>query len=157
MSVFSGKWADDQTRTFLGAVKDELGEGQAAVQMLEVNVEEDWMKAWIVRMSVHGLRRERRQEDWGRYFVVRRGMEVAVRQTLGMANGKVGYVYLVDEGCRIRWAGCGDATEDEREGLKKGVRKLIEAGKSRKAEEAEMRHQPRLKVNAVALRVDDVR
>ena len=30
-----------------------------------------------------------------------------------MTNSKVGYVYLVDENLKIRWAGCADATEKE--------------------------------------------
>ena len=129
VSLFSGKWAADQTRTFL---KDKEFEGQwglmagGGAQRVDINVEDDWMKAWIVRMSLGGIKRLRPEEEWGRYFVVRRGFNSNVKQCLGIANGKVGYVYLVDEDCKIRWAACGEAAEGEHEGLARGVRKLTE-------------------------------
>lgn len=146
VSVFSGKWADDQTRTFVtddndlflrggrggasGRETEEIeGEGKAApIQRVEVNLEEGRMRAWLVRMSVGGLQRMRPASEWQQYFVVRRGVTASVREHLGMANGKVGYVYLTDEECRVRWAGCGDATEGERESLAKAARRLVEGG-----------------------------
>jgi ATPase complex subunit ATP10 len=36
-----------------------------------------------------------------------------VRDTLGMTNSRVGYVYLIDENLKIRWGGCADATDEE--------------------------------------------
>lgn len=130
ISMFSGKWAADQTKTFLG--DDTFREPKQGVQRVEINVEEDWLKAWVVRMSVPGLRRARGEREWGRYFVVRRGINGTVREDLGMANGKVGYIYLVDETCRIRWAGCGDAAKGEKESLMNGIRKLIGGRKDKK-------------------------
>lgn len=41
-----------------------------------------------------------------------------LREPLGMTNRHVGYVYLVDEQCRIRWAGCADAKPEEAEALR---------------------------------------
>jgi hypothetical protein len=38
---------------------------------------------------------------------------------MGMTNSRVGYVYLVDEECRIRWAGCADAMKEESEALER--------------------------------------
>lgn len=144
VSLFSGKWADDQAKTFVaenndlfspggmvGASREEtVGYGKARstapVQRVEVNFEERLMRAWLVRMSIGALQRMRPASEWGRYLVVRRGLTASVREHLGMANGKVGYVYLVDEKCRIRWAGCGDATKEERESLVKLARRLVE-------------------------------
>lgn len=34
-----------------------------------------------------------------------------------MTNSRIGYVYLVDENMKIRWAGCADAKEEEEEAL----------------------------------------
>lgn len=129
VSLFSGKWAADQTRTFLEDKEFERQWGLIAgggAQRVDINVEDDWMKAWIVRMSLGGIKRLRPEEEWGRYFVVRRGFSSNVKESLGIANGKVGYVYLVDEDCKIRWAACGEAAEGENEGLARGVRKLTE-------------------------------
>lgn len=129
VSLFSGKWAADQTRTFLEDKEFERQWGLIAgggAQRVDINVETDWMKAWIVRMSLGGIKRLRPEEEWGRYFAVRRGFSANVQQSLGIANGKVGYVYLVDEDCKIRWAACGEAAEGENEGLARGLRKLTE-------------------------------
>ena len=43
-----------------------------------------------------------------------------------MPNPKVGHVYLLDKDCKIRWAGCGDANDEEKESLVKAVRRLID-------------------------------
>lgn len=40
-----------------------------------------------------------------------------LREDLGMVNKHVGYVYLLDEKCRVRWAGCADAKEEEANAL----------------------------------------
>jgi hypothetical protein len=37
----------------------------------------------------------------------------------------VGYTYLVDNECRIRWAGSANAQDEEKEGLAKGFQKLV--------------------------------
>jgi ATP10 protein. len=42
-----------------------------------------------------------------------------------MMNSKVGYVYLVDSHCRIRWAGSGPAEASELETLNNGLAKLL--------------------------------
>jgi mitochondrial ATPase complex subunit ATP10 len=34
-----------------------------------------------------------------------------------MINSRIGYVYLVDENVKIRWAACADAKEEEEEAL----------------------------------------
>lgn len=138
VSVFSGTWAEQQTRTFVGeeqnpALAREVerwrGEG---LQRVWVNIEEDWMKAGLIRLFLGSSKKGKSRVEWGRSFVVRRGVGDDVRDSIGMANGKVGYVYLVDGNCKIRWAGSGDADTGEREGLVGVVRRLVES--SRKPE-----------------------
>ena len=34
-----------------------------------------------------------------------------------MTNSRIGYVYLVDENLKVRWAACADAKEEEKEAL----------------------------------------
>lgn len=144
--IFCGKWAFDQTKTFVTDNDDFLFPGggggarlggmeangeeekEALLQHVEVNIEERAMRAWIVRMGVGGMRRERPASEWGLHFVVRRGVTPLVREHLGIFNKVVGYVYLVDDECRIRWAGCGNATEEERVSLAKLARRLVEGG-----------------------------
>ncbi|KAE8226019.1 hypothetical protein CF319_g1333 [Tilletia indica] len=46
------------------------------------------------------------------------GAEAYLRSALHLHNKHVGYVFLVDQRCRIRWAGGGFAEEGEREALR---------------------------------------
>lgn len=135
VSVFSGTWAEQQTHTFVGEgqnpglareVERLKGDG---VQRVWINIEEDWMKAGLIRLFLGGGRKGKSRVEWGRSFVVRRGVDDDVKDSIGMANGKVGYVYLVDGNRRIRWAGSGDADTGEREGLVGVVRRLVEGGR----------------------------
>ena len=45
------------------------------------------------------------------------GIQEYVREPLGMINSRIGYVYLVDENLKIRWAACADAKKEEEEAL----------------------------------------
>lgn len=129
ISVFSGLWAEDQSKTFVGEEQNpELKRvvDSMDVQRVWINIEEDWLKAGLIRLFLGGLRKKFGKGDWGRYFVVTKALKHEVRQDVGMINWKIGYVYLVDEKCRVRWAGCGDAGPGEREGLVGCVKRLLE-------------------------------
>jgi len=45
---------------------------------------------------------------------------------LSLLNSQVGYVYLVDSSCKIRWAGSGHAWEGEVAGLNAAVQRLVQ-------------------------------
>ena len=132
VSVCSGKWAEDQTLTFVGEKQNpELAKlveelRRDGLQRVWINIEEDWLKAWVVRLTLGSVKKRLKREYWARYFVVTKGINDGVKMSIGMANSKVGHVYLVDSSCRIRWAGNGDATEGEKEGLATMVKKLTE-------------------------------
>ena len=42
-----------------------------------------------------------------------------------MTNSRIGYVYLVDENLKVRWAACADAKEEEEEALIRCTRILL--------------------------------
>ena len=88
-------------------------------------MEDNSLKASLIRLFMPSLRRKLPLAQHERYFLVRRGMTDELREGLGMRNSKVGYVYLVDSECRIRWAGSGPAGEGEMESLVKGVIRLV--------------------------------
>ncbi|KAL8884888.1 MAG: hypothetical protein Q9192_006751 [Flavoplaca navasiana] len=151
VSVYSGRWAEMQTRSFTdeknnyelaALISQQQNEGRKdgapLLQRVEINVESDWMKALIVRLFMGGIRKQRRKEDWERYFLVKKGVTDEMREAMGMANSKVGYVYLVDWLCRIRWAGSADAEQVEKEGLVAGVQRVLE-GWRREREEGSKR------------------
>ena len=126
VSVFSGQWAERQAKSWVGGEMERLlGEG-GGLQRVEITVEETRLRAALLWCFCGGLKRARREEEWGRFFVIRRGFGEQVRADLGIVNGKVGYVYLVDWEGKIRWAGSGECEEGEREGLVNGARRLVE-------------------------------
>ena len=103
------------------------------------------MKRWIIALFQWRLRRQRKKEDWGKYFVVRKGVSQKIREMIGALNGRVGYVYLLDRDCRIRWAGSANAEGSEKDDLTKGLRKLVQEVK-----------EPKIKNKAIKRPADQV-
>ncbi|KAF2428889.1 hypothetical protein EJ08DRAFT_671311 [Tothia fuscella] len=134
VGIFSRTWAENQVITFLGDGNPELkalieGSGGRA-QVVEINVEQSKLSRAILRVFGEGsLRSARRPEDWRNYFFLTE-IPDGVKECIGVTNGSAGYVYLVDTECRIRWAGSGDANDQEKQTLVKGLRKLIDERKS---------------------------
>jgi mitochondrial ATPase complex subunit ATP10 len=144
VGVQSGVWAEEQVRTFLGEKENlELqrlvGQNAKLVQKVEVNIQEHWFRAWLVKLFKSNLRKRRPESDWGRYFTVRLGRDTRqgltedIRDAMGLLNSQVGYVYLLDTECRIRWAGSGHAWDGEVRNLNAGVMRLVQEARESKA------------------------
>lgn len=84
------------------------------------------MKATLVRMFIPKLQNQVPADRWNKWFLIQKGLTPQLKNSIGYWNEKVGYVYLVDWNCRIRWAGSGNADPEERAALVKGIRKLID-------------------------------
>ena len=135
VNVYSSQWGETQARTFTGKKENPelqqiLKDNDGIAQVVDINIEENSLKAWIIALFKWQLKAKRSQKEWGRYFVVRKGVSEKIRETIGLLNGRVGYVYVVDEKCRIRWAGSGDAEGTEMQDMNKGFRKLVETRKA---------------------------
>ncbi|KAE8394302.1 ATP10 protein-domain-containing protein [Aspergillus alliaceus] len=131
VNLFSSVWAETQVASFTGpeqnpGLYEALKNGGDLVQKVDINLEENALKAWLVRRFMWRMRSNLPEQQHRRYFLVRKGVTEGVKETIGMMNSKVGYVYLLDENCRIRWAGSGPAEAHELEALNNGVRKLIQ-------------------------------
>ncbi|GAE00217.1 F1F0 ATP synthase assembly protein Atp10, putative [Paecilomyces variotii No. 5] len=130
VSLFSSVWAETQVATFLGPKQNPrlheiLASENRLAQKVDINLEENALKAWIVRMFMWSMRRKLPKEQHDKYFLVRKGFDEGLKEAVGMMNSKVGYVYLLDENCRIRWAGSGPAEEEELDALNNGLLRLI--------------------------------
>jgi len=142
VNLFSSVWAEGQVNTFTGAplnpkLADVLQNGGSLVQRVDINLEENRMKAWLVKRFMWRMRQKLPESQHSRYFLVQRGFSELLKEAVGMMNSKVGYVYLVDDACRIRWAGSGPAEPEELETLNNGLQKLITEKKaSLEAEQA---------------------
>ena len=136
--VFSGSWAESQTTTFFkGNEKLEkvLKAGSGLVQRVDINREENSMKAALIKIFMGNLRRNLPVEQHARYFLVRRGFTEDIRLDMGILNGQVGYVFLLDSECRIRWAGSAEAGPGEQDSLVRGVAKLVQEFRKRQESE----------------------
>lgn len=130
VNVFSSDWGVRQVDTFTGkqtnaGLHDILAQNPGVAQMVDINIEENSMKAMIISLFQWRLKASKAKGDWGKYFIVKRGVSERIRETIGLLNGRVGYVYLVDQDCKIRWAGSGDAEGTEMEDMNRGFAKMV--------------------------------
>jgi mitochondrial ATPase complex subunit ATP10 len=144
VGVQSGVWAEEQVRTFLGKKENPelqrlVEENSRLVQKVEVNIQDHWFRALLVKLFKNSLRKSRPQSGWGNYFTVRLGRDTGkgltedIRDAMGLLNAQVGYVYLLDQECRIRWAGSGHAWQGENKSLNAGVMRLAREALESKA------------------------
>jgi mitochondrial ATPase complex subunit ATP10 len=85
-------------------------------QNIQINLQENLLKAALVSLFASSLRSSVPERLWSKYIVSRQNMEYE-RDPLGMVNNRIGYVYLVDENLKVRWAACADAKEEETRAL----------------------------------------
>ncbi|KAI9567522.1 ATPase assembly factor ATP10, partial [Boletus coccyginus] len=85
-------------------------------QYVQINLQENLLKSWLVSLFLSSIAKTVPKELHPTYLVSSQSVEF-VRECLGMTNKHVGYVYLVDENLKIRWAGCADAKVEEARAL----------------------------------------
>ncbi|KAH8122525.1 hypothetical protein FP744_10006056 [Trichoderma asperellum] len=131
VSIFSSQWAERQAESFISKeanpqLHEVLERSGDEAQIVRINYEDNSGKAFLIKLFMGSLRKRFPEKDWDKYFLVRRGITDEIRESIGLLNSKVGYTYLVDHHCRIRWAGSGSSHPDELEGLNKGLVKLVD-------------------------------
>ncbi|KAJ9607851.1 Mitochondrial ATPase complex subunit atp10 [Cladophialophora chaetospira] len=140
LSMQANAWAEEMVASFIGEKSNPdlttlMEQNKGRLQRVDVNIQGDWMRALIVRFFTRRLRKLIPQERWSRYFMIklprdiRRGLTDETRDAMGMLNSQVGYVYLIDSSCKIRWAGSGYAWEGEVDGLNAAVQRLLQEEK----------------------------
>ncbi|KHN99900.1 ATPase assembly factor ATP10, mitochondria [Metarhizium album ARSEF 1941] len=146
VSIYSSQWAEQQVATFVSresnpALHEALDKNADVAQVVSINYEDNRGKAWLVKLFRGSLRRRFAERDWDKYFLVQRGITDDIRESIGLLNSKVGYTYLVDHHCRIRWAGSGPSRPYENASLAKGLARLVEEVKRDAARPAAAREQ----------------
>ncbi|KAI9637255.1 ATPase assembly factor ATP10 [Dioszegia hungarica] len=95
-------------------------------QHVQINHQANLLKSMLLSFFISSLKRTVPEEGWGRYLIS--GGEWShydIEGPLGLDNKLVGYVFLIDQNLKVRWAGCGPATEEEVESLRKGAAVLM--------------------------------
>ncbi|QPG99679.1 hypothetical protein C2857_002319 [Epichloe festucae Fl1] len=146
VSIFSSQWAEQQVATFVSkesnpALQEVIAGSGDAAQLVNVNYEDNKGKAWLIKLFRGSLRKRFAEKDWDKYFLVQRGITDEIRESIGLLNSKVGYTYLVDHHCRIRWAGSGSSRPEENASLAKGLARIVEEIKRDAARPATAREQ----------------
>lgn len=143
VSVVSEQWAELQCNSYTNpaenpalAVQMERLKEQG-LQRVFLSIEESRLKAALVRLFWHHWRKLTPEHEWARTFLIQRGLTDYTRQDLYIKNSRIGYVYLVDADCKIRWAGCGDATDVERASLVDAAVRLVEPASTPSSHQSE--------------------
>jgi len=137
VGIQSGVWAQEQADTFLSEESNPelqtlLKDRSDVFQRADINIQDNIAKAFLVKLFSGRLRATISEDRWDRYFMVklprdvRLGLSDDVRDAMGFLNTAVGYVYLLDADCKIRWAGSGHAWKEELESLSAGIKRLLE-------------------------------
>lgn len=136
--LFTNKVGDDLSKQYFQNQEldlDYLGKDHsklngANTQVVEVSFLENAFKSIISRLSTYKLRSLIPQARQGTYFMCERDqLPFPVRESLEINNIYTGYVILTDANLKIRWMGCGAASQEEFKTLWKcvrGVRKEFE-------------------------------
>jgi ATPase complex subunit ATP10 len=134
VSIVSNMWAKSQVDSFISSKQNPelhsvLEENRDVAQMVWLNLENNVLKWWLLRLSASNLRNGLSAEEQRRYFMVRRGVSDIMKEAIGLLNDKVGYVYMIDEDCKIRWAGSAEAEPEERESMVRCLKRLVQEQK----------------------------
>ncbi|TAQ88535.1 hypothetical protein B7494_g3125 [Chlorociboria aeruginascens] len=93
VSVFSSQWAEDQTSSFVSEninaeLHEVVKESEGSAQIVKINVEDNTIKAWLVKLFMGSARRRIAESEWGRNFLVKRHLEDEKREAMGFLNTK---------------------------------------------------------------------
>lgn len=91
----------------------------------QINLQENLLKSALVSISKRNIRSLVPEHLHPTYIHSSQNMEM-LREPMGLDNKHLGYVYLVDENVKIRWAGCGFPIEDEKVALFDCTRQLLD-------------------------------
>ncbi|QSL66275.1 hypothetical protein MERGE_000653 [Pneumocystis wakefieldiae] len=113
VSIFSSRSGEEQIKSFSSP---KLYLEVPDLKYIYINLQENFLKAMLVRLFSKNIRNSISKEYHNTYFFINKLSE-DIKENMMITNIYVGYIYLVDNQCRIRWAGCGNATQEEKENL----------------------------------------
>ncbi|KAJ7350531.1 ATP10 protein-domain-containing protein [Mycena albidolilacea] len=122
-----------QTKSFISSVHPRF-ESNPLYQRMHINIQENMLKALVVNLFLHNLRANVPKELYGNCLLSTQNMEY-LREPMGCVNKMVGYIYLIDENLKIRWAAGGDATAVELKALESCLTVLLKRLEEKKKKE----------------------
>ncbi|KZS96257.1 hypothetical protein SISNIDRAFT_407428 [Sistotremastrum niveocremeum HHB9708] len=116
MGMLTTRMSESHVASFIEPTIEEY-KTNPLFQLVQINLQENILKSFLVSLSLSNLRKLVPEDQQSTYLISSQNMEYD-RQPLGMTNKHIGYVYLVDENLKVRWAGCGFARREERDSLR---------------------------------------
>lgn len=83
-------------------------------QMIDINIPSNWAKGFLINLSSNSIKKLIPEGRRSNYFILpEHTLQYDVRQKLNCDNMCSGYIYLLDQEGKIRWATSGYANEEE--------------------------------------------
>ncbi|KAG2183928.1 hypothetical protein INT44_008939 [Umbelopsis vinacea] len=115
MSFVLAQYAEQHVNTFINpfltAFKD-----RKDIQLVELNVQENLLKQYLMKALMGTIKKNTPLERQDNYLLLFKDIS-RLRRYLAMSNQYIGYVFLVDENCKVRWTAHGIATPQEIQNL----------------------------------------
>ncbi|KAK3827786.1 MAG: ATP10 protein-domain-containing protein [Benniella sp.] len=129
VTISGTRFGEEQIETFTTPFlkKWPMGKAGSKVQLVEINVQENPLKAGLVRMMVPFVKKSIPQERHATYILHYKSIK-HLKEPLSMPNSYMGYIFLVDSNCKIRWGANGRGTDAEIKTLLDSVQRLSERG-----------------------------
>ncbi|KAK9466878.1 ATP10 protein-domain-containing protein [Lipomyces arxii] len=99
-------------------------------QIVDIYIPESFIKSWISKIFQGRTRKLIGQERYDKFFYATK-LPGQLNLSIGLTNRYCGYIYLVDRDCKIRWAACGDAIDEERDSLKRCLEGMVSEDRAR--------------------------
>ncbi|GAA99277.1 uncharacterized protein L969DRAFT_386747 [Mixia osmundae IAM 14324] len=114
LAILSTQVSAEHVQTYVEPVLEQF-QAEPRFQVVQINLQENKLKSFLVSMFLSTLRKATPEHLHDTYILSHQDMEY-LREPLGMMNKHLGYVYLIDDQCRIRWAAVDLASPTGRDG-----------------------------------------
>ncbi|KAG0055434.1 Mitochondrial ATPase complex subunit atp10 [Gryganskiella cystojenkinii] len=129
VTISGTRFGEEHTETYMKPFleKYSANANDSKVQLVELNIQENPLKAGLVKLMVPFVKKNIPEERHENYVLHYKSIK-HLKDPLSMQNSYLGYVFLVDTNCKIRWGAHGPGTEIEIQTLLDSVQRLLERG-----------------------------
>nr|XP_018261342.1 uncharacterized protein I303_05780 [Kwoniella dejecticola CBS 10117]OBR83500.1 hypothetical protein I303_05780 [Kwoniella dejecticola CBS 10117] len=125
VSVIATRLSEEHEQSFTQPVLEDVA-GHPEFNFVQINHQENKLKSLLVSFFISSLKRIVPEDRWGSYMISGGDWSsMDITSPLGIDNKLLGYIYLVDQNLKVRWAGCGTATPEESQALRRATAVLL--------------------------------
>ncbi|WWC90865.1 uncharacterized protein L201_005802 [Kwoniella dendrophila CBS 6074] len=125
VSLIATRLSEEHEQSFTQPVLEDIA-GHPEFNFVQINHQENKLKSLLVSFFISSLKRTIPEDRWSNYLISGgEWSKMDVTNPLGLDNKLLGYCYLVDQNMKIRWAGCGQATPQESQALRRATAVLL--------------------------------